>query len=152
MTESELIRIVNELLEETRTGVLATVDADGRPHMRWMTPVLLDEYPGALFALTSPDFPKSVQIESRPKVEWMIQSRLLDRIVNLRGTVRLVDNPSLKASLLEKIGGRLHVLWKVNEDYTRLTVVETVIEEGSFFRSMEGTYEHVTFETSGGAS
>ncbi|MBN2050490.1 MAG: pyridoxamine 5'-phosphate oxidase family protein [Spirochaetales bacterium] len=145
MTEVALISLVHELLEETRAGVLATTDQEGHPHMRWMTPVLMEEYPGVLYALTCPSFPKAIQIESQPAVEWLIQSRLLDRVVHLKGTVRLVDNPSLKSQLIERIGGRLQVLWKIHRDCSDLVAVETLLEEANCFKPMEGIYEHVEF-------
>jgi len=46
MTRNVFPQILYELIGETGAGVLATVDGDGRPHMRWMTPVLSEDQPG----------------------------------------------------------------------------------------------------------
>ena len=46
------------LIQDAKTAAFATVDSDGQPNMRWMTPTLLDDRPGAIYAVTSPDFRK----------------------------------------------------------------------------------------------
>jgi general stress protein 26 len=138
MTRQELLARLSEILEEAGTGLLATVDAEGRPRMRWMTPALLAGRPGALFALTSPRFAKAAQISGQPRVEWMFQSPSLKEIITLRGQVNLLDNPSIRSEVLEKVGPRLRAFWKLNADERDLLVLETVLQEGSRYLPLTG--------------
>ena len=59
MTRGEIMVELDRILDQTKTATLATVDSKGRPHMRWMTPVLLRERTNAVFAVTSRDFTKT---------------------------------------------------------------------------------------------
>jgi general stress protein 26 len=138
MTRQELLARLQALLKETGTGLLATVDAEGRPRMRWMTPALLAGRTGALFALTSPRFAKAGQITGHPQVEWMFQSPSLREVITLRGRVNLVDNPSIRSEVLEAVGPRLRAFWKLNQDERDLLVLETVLEEGSCYTPLSG--------------
>jgi hypothetical protein len=56
--------------------------------------------------------------------------------------VNVVDNPSLKSEVLESIGKRLEVFWRVNRK-TEFLVLETVITEATFFRPLERKKEIV---------
>lgn len=145
MEQHELMYTVEQLLEDSKTGVLATIDKDGNPRMRWMTPIILKGRPGALFAVTSPDFEKIVQLATRPEVEWMIQTRTLTQVVNLRGKINVLDNPSIKAEVMEHLAKKLTVFWKVNTEKTDFIVLETVIQEATYFQPMKGQKEIVRF-------
>ena len=145
MTQAELLQKVDEILEDAKAGVLTTVDEDGRPHVRWMTPTMLRGRQGALFAVTSPRSAKAAQLEKNPCVEWMIQSRSLNEVVNVRGRVNIVDNPALKKEVIEAVGNRLTVFWKVNPGQMEFVVLETIIEEATFFSPMRPEYVKVEF-------
>ena len=144
MTIQEMMTKIRQLLEDSKAGVLATVAEDGYPHMRWMTPVVLDEWPDALFAVTSPSSVKAAQLDKDTKVEWLLQGRTLQEVVTVKGRVNLIDNPSVKATLMEKVGQRLAVFWKINPN-TDSVVLETVIEEASLFIPMRNERHTVTF-------
>ncbi len=146
MDQHEIMYKIEQILEDSRTGILATIDADGKPRMRWMTPAILKGRPDVLFAVTSPDFAKITQLRSHPDVEWMIQSRALDRIVNVRGKINVLDNPSIRSEVMGHLGKRLTVFWKVNIEKTDFIVLETIIEEATYFRPMKGYKATVRFE------
>ena len=145
MTKHELMYKVEQILETTRAGILATLDQDGKPRMRWMTPAILKGRADVLFAVTSPDFHKVAQLEARPEVEWMIQTRDLDQIINLKGKMNVLDNPSIRSEVMESLGKQLTVFWRVHTEKTDFLVLETVIEEATFFRPMKGEKETVYF-------
>jgi general stress protein 26 len=145
MNQNELMYKVEQILNDSNAGILATIDKDGTPRVRWMTPAILKGRLNALFAVTSPEFEKVVQLDSRPEVEWMIQTRALDQIVNLRGKINILDNPSIRSEVMEHLGRKLRVFWKVNTETTEFLVLETVIEEATFFRPMKGYKETVHF-------
>ena len=119
MTKHEVLYKVEQILETTRAGILATLDQDGKPRMRWMTPAILQGRADVLFAVTSPDFEKVVQLATHPDVEWMIQTRALDQIVNLRGKMNILDNPSIRSEVMEHLGKQLTVFWRVNTEKNR---------------------------------
>lgn len=144
MTKNEALNKVEEILEEAKVGILATTGNDGRPHMRWMTPAIVRGRSNVIFTVTAPHFPKVIDLEAHPDVEWMIQTPALDKIVNLKGKMNILDNPTIKAEILEDIGNRLSMFWKVNEKMEFL-VLETVIEEVTYFCPMKGNKETVIF-------
>jgi uncharacterized pyridoxamine 5'-phosphate oxidase family protein len=43
MDQREIMYKVEQLLEDSKTGVLATIEKDGTPRMRWMTPIIKSE-------------------------------------------------------------------------------------------------------------
>ncbi len=133
MEFKEIISALQSLLEESKVGVLTTIDERGYPHSRWMTPVLMPRFPGRLFAVTGSRFGKVRNIEANPKVEWAFQSRTLDRIVSLKGKAFVVDEPELKVEVLEAIGPNLQVFWRINPKAGDLVVLETEIEEATLF-------------------
>lgn len=149
MNIQEMMNKIEFVLEDAKAGVLATVDADGRPHARWMTPVVLAQWPHAVFAVTAPQFPKVLQLDANNQVEWLLQTRALDQIINIRGTINVLDNPSLKAQVMEAIGKKLTVFWKVNKAQTDFVILETVIDEAGWSAPMKGLQEIVVFRQKG---
>jgi len=145
MTKNEIMTEFDIILEEAKTAVLATIDAEGRPHMRWMTPCVLKDRQDSIFALTSPAFAKTKHLEKRPEAQWMIQTPLLDTIITLRGNINLLDNSALKSEIIEVLGPRLTMFWKLNEKADNLIVLETVLEEAMYYKPMHGFKKLVSF-------
>jgi len=145
MTKQEIMSEVDVILEEAKTAVLATADKKGQPHMRWMTPCILKDRKFGLYAVTSPGFEKVKDLQDNAYAEWMIQTPRVDTIVTLRGMINLIENISLRAEVLEAIGPKLSMFWKLNEDQTSLLVLETVIENAMYFKPMLGLKKHVSF-------
>ncbi len=150
MDSRSMLDTVERVLERSRIAVLATVDPEGRPHMRWMTPGLVRGRDRFLYAVTSPEFHKTDEVRGNAAVEWMIQSRSLDEIVTIRGTMRILDNPSVKAEVLEAIGGHLSTFWKMNPDEGKMVVLETEMNEIWYTKPTTGERHTVTLEESDG--
>ncbi len=142
-----MLNAMERVLEVSRIAILATVDADGRPHVRWMTPTVVRGRDGFLYAVTSPDFHKAAEAEENPAVEWLIQTKSLDEILTVRGQISVVDDAAAKAEVLEAIGGNLGVFWKMNPDESKLVVLETEIDEIVQLKPMTG---HRTLTRIGG--
>ena len=145
MNPRELMNRIAAILDAHGTGLLATTDAEGAPHVRWLTPAVLRDRPDAIYALTAPGFAKVAQVRARPRVEWMFQDPSLAEIVTVRGTVSVVDNPSLRAEVLEAVGPRLRTFWSLAKDARDLVVLETAIEEATRYLPMEGRKSVVRF-------
>lgn len=149
MNANQLMTRAETLIEAAKTAVLATVDGEGRPHMRWMSPAFLPKVPGSLFAITTPTSAKALQARENQHVEWMIQDPSLREVIQLRGIMSSVDNPALKSAVQETLGPRLATFWKIHDSDTEYTVLETVLVDGSYFASMDGTVEHVEIRKEG---
>jgi pyridoxamine 5'-phosphate oxidase len=146
MNEIEFTSLLDTLIEDAKTAVLATVDNEGRAHMRWMTPTLLSGRPGAVYAVTSPDFKKIAHLSENPNGTWMFQTRLLNRIATVSGPINVIDNSAMKAEVIEGIGRRLNVFWRVNKDPSKLVILETVIEQAEYFEPMKSVVTRVNFK------
>ena len=144
MKQGDFLFEQEEMIDEVKTGLLATVDSKGRPRMRWMTPAILKDRNGALYAVTSRDFAKREELNEKPQVQWMFQSRSLDKILYVDGKVNVVENSSMLNEVLEVVGPRLRVFWNVNPNETSLVVLETVMEQGAVFLPMKGIKEEAT--------
>ena len=145
MDARELMTRIEAILEAHGTGLLATVDDEGRPHVRWLTPAVLRARHGVVYALTAPRFAKVGQVRANPHVEWMFQTPSLAEVITARGRMNVVDNPSLRAEVQEVIGPRLRTFWKLARDERDLAVLETVIEEATQYLPMEGRKHSVRF-------
>lgn len=147
MKPNQLMMIVDEILNSAKAAVLATIDENGDPCIRWMTPAVLKGRPGTLFTITAPGQDKVCQIKENSRVEWMIQSPSLAKVINLKGKVNVLRNPAIKSEVMENIGDRLTVFWRVNpSQLTDYVVLETVIEEGTYYLPMKGKKETVDFK------
>ena len=138
MDKQSMYAVLDRVLENTKAAVMATVDAESCPRVRWMTPATLRGREGMLYAVTAPGFEKIPQVSSHPKVEWMLQTKDLDEVLTIRGVVEVIDNPRTKAEVLEAIGGNLEIFWHMNQDASDLVVLETVIEEMIYFKPLTG--------------
>ncbi len=143
MNKQELFGVLERMIETSKVAVLATVDKHGRPNMRWMTPTLVQGREGLLYAVTSPKFDKIAHIAVHAHVQWIIQSKALDEILTVNGTMTAIDNPSLKSEVVQSIGPTLAVFWRVNEEASDLVVLETEIEEAVYFKPMKKIKERL---------
>ncbi|MFP4376413.1 MAG: pyridoxamine 5'-phosphate oxidase family protein [Spirochaetales bacterium] len=138
MDSKSILDTLERVIDEVKIAVLATNDGNGQPHMRWMTPSIIRGREGSIFAVTSPEFAKAEQVQENPRVEWMVQSKPLDEIVKARGTLSVIDNPAVKAMVLESIGGHLSTFWKMNPDSGNLIVLETLLDEITYEKPVSG--------------
>jgi len=145
MNSREVMKKVGAIIEAHGTGLLATVDSDGNPRVRWLTPTLLPDSPGAVYAITAPKFAKVLQLRAHRRVEWMFQTPTLDEVISIRGTINVVETPSLRAEVLEVLGPRLNTFWKFARDARDLVVLETVAEEATCLLPMIGRTDVVRF-------
>jgi general stress protein 26 len=138
MDSKSILDTLERVIDEVKIAILATNDGGSQPHMRWMTPSIIQGREGSIFAVTSPDFAKAEQVKKNPRVEWMVQSKPLDEVVKARGTMTIIDNPAVKAMVLEAIGGHLSTFWKMNPDSGNLVVLETALDEITYEKPVSG--------------
>lgn len=137
MKDFDPLRAFKSLIETVRVGILTTIGEDGYPRSRWMTAATIAREHGYLYCVTVAGTRKARDLEKNDKVEWSFQSPALDQVAQLRGRAVCMDNPQLKAEVLEALGSNLENFWRVNPDPRKLIVIETAIEKVRFYKPME---------------
>lgn len=137
MKDQNPLRAFRALLDSVRVGVLCTLSEEGYPHSRWMTATTLPRVPDGFFCVTTAESPKVRELEVCDKVQWSFQSPTLREIITLRGRAIVLNNPGLKAEVLEALGPNLAIFWRINPDPAKLVVIETVIDKAKLFLPME---------------
>lgn len=145
MEKSELMNLSAELLSNSKTAVLSTVSKDG-PRMRWMSPVFLNSDYNHIYAVTSSELGKTTDISENENVQWMLQSKSLDKIITFNGIIRMVEDLSLRNEVIQTIGAQLQTFWTINKDPSTLTVLETEIESAVVFYPVKGQKHLITYK------
>lgn len=145
MTNEELLRELDEVIEDSKTAILATTDMQGKSHTRWMTPIILNYRPGIIFACSMRKTPKIDHIIQNTTVEWMFQTRDLRKVINASGKAFVIENPSLRSELIENAGDRLAAFWKANIGEEDFVIIQTIIECAQYFEPVNGHREFITF-------
>lgn len=145
MKKNEMLHLIEKLIDESGAGILATVGVDGKPHIRWMTPTTMKGRPGVIFAITAPGTAKREHLDKQPAVEWMFQNITLNEVIKVQGTANVLDNPALKSEVIQILGKKLHVFWKINSE-TDFVVLETIVEEATYMKPLTGIKETVKFQ------
>ncbi len=145
MKKHEIINEAIQLLKESGTALISYIGEDEFPKSRWMVPVILSTEGGLIYSITAPDFPKTEALIKNPNTEWCFQNRQLTKIITFQGKTNVVDTPSLKADIIERIGNKLKPFWKQRGDILDYIVLETVIDEGVFLLPMTAEREVVDF-------
>jgi general stress protein 26 len=124
-----VIDLARKLADGTRPGILATVDEQGMPHVRWMATLSLQDWP-LLYTITSPASNKVQHIAHHPSVSWMFSNEEMNVIVNIRGKARITTDAA-----------KMQRVWKMLEDKSKayflsiaadgpgFAVIETEIED-----------------------
>ena len=124
-----VVRLARQLADGNRPGVLATVDREGAPHLRWMATLSLQDFPH-LYALTSPTSRKVEHIHHNPRVSWMFTTDTSSMVINLSGTATLITDKS-----------EVNRIWRLIENKSKcyflsldtvsegVAVIDTVIED-----------------------
>ena len=138
MDAKQFLQKLRVLTGEEFFGVISYTSSDGAPRARWMSPAFIRGVDG-LFAVTSKRFGKALAIDQNPRVHWMFQDKALREVLGVSGRAVLIDNPSLKAQVIEVIGPHLSVFWGQTPDPEDLIVIETQLEQGEYYSTMTQT-------------
>jgi len=124
-----VIKLAKQLGDGSKPGVLATVDADGMPHVRWMSTLSLQEFP-KLYAMTSPASRKLDHIRANPNVTWMFTTEGSSMVVNLSGKATVVTDQSAINRIWRMIDNKSNAFFlSLNTETEGVAVIETVIED-----------------------
>ncbi len=144
MTKKQMINKIDEMIDQTKTGVLTMVTKNGQSHMRWMVPAIIKDRLDSIFTVATPKASFLSPDAYEEGVHWMLQNKNLDEVVHIRGKINVLDHPSIKMEIIEAIGPNLEMFWKINYTDTEFVVLETVIETAVYYKPLKGT-EKVVF-------
>ncbi|TVR73015.1 MAG: pyridoxamine 5'-phosphate oxidase family protein [Spirochaetaceae bacterium] len=140
MESGKLMGALERVLDLSSSAVLSTIGADETPQSRWMVAGMLRGAPGYLYAVTAPLYNKVEEITRNPKVAWLIQSPGFEEVFRISGDAVVVDNPSLKSTVLEALGRDLSTFWSANTGNTELVVIETAITTIDYVKQSTGEH------------
>jgi general stress protein 26 len=102
MTKEEIVRTAQEMTRTNRVFVLATVDEEGRPQVRWIGGCVLDE-PMTLWMATGADSRKLHQIRAHPQAQVMFHAEGYTQVATITGTCEADDSMEPRRRLWEAI-------------------------------------------------
>ena len=95
MTSEEIITAAKELIAADRPFVLATVDQDGGPQVRWMGAFMLQD-PLVCYMAAGGQSRKIEQLKANPRAQLMFQDESFGRVATLSGTAEIVEDIDTK--------------------------------------------------------
>ncbi|MCJ7752899.1 MAG: pyridoxamine 5'-phosphate oxidase family protein [Armatimonadetes bacterium] len=104
MDKTEIVNAALALVSAGRSFVLATVDRDGTPQVRWMGGAHLEE-PFTIYMACGAESRKMGQIASDPRSQLMFQAEDFSRVATLTGTSEVVTEAEAKRRVFEGIAG-----------------------------------------------
>ena len=104
MDKQAVIDAAKDLVRAGRSLVLATVDSDGTPQVRWMGAAHLEE-PFTVYMAAGAVSRKIGQMKSRPQSQLMFQTEDYSRVATLTGMCEVVGDAETKRRVFEGIPG-----------------------------------------------
>jgi general stress protein 26 len=148
MSTNRLMSLIDALIEDAKTAVLATVDGKGAPRLRWITPGCIADRPGYLYIITAREFAKVSHARQHPPASMLLQTRQLDKVLQLQGELAVLENPVIRNATLERVSPMLTAFWKTGSENRELIVLEFRITEAVYYVPMAGTKELIALDGS----
>lgn len=104
MTTEEIVATAREILTSGRAVVLATVDQQGMPQMRWMGGVVVEE-PLTVYLVAGAQSRKMHQIQAHPHAQVLAQDEGFARVVTCSGGAELVQDADVKKRVWDGMPG-----------------------------------------------
>ena len=126
--ESELSKLAEEVVLKCKNAVLATADAEGRPHAAWMTTQVTTDL-AEVTSITAPTSQKVAELRRNPQAEWMFASSSLETIVYLSGFTRVIEGEAAKR-YWDQMPGKAQAYYRKyceTEDYHKFAVIRTEV-------------------------
>lgn len=124
----DVIGLAKSLVNGKHPGILSTVDAEGKPQLRWMATLSFEEFP-IFQSLTSSNSRKVAEIAHSPQVNWMFFNHDMSIVLNLRGTAKVIADPEEIERVKARIAGVDHAYFQNGFLEERgMVIVETTVE------------------------
>ena len=146
MNQNEIMTKIETIVDESKVGLLATTDKKNCPRVRWMTPAILPQRGGSIYAFSDANAMKIQDIMHQGEVKWLFQTHDLKEVVSARGITHVTTNPSIKNEVMDLLVSHLTKLWTLNLSHTETVVLETVITEATYTRPLDNYEITVVFK------
>lgn len=125
----DIVGMAKHLIDGHHPGILSTVDAAGRPHLRWMSTLAFDDFPN-LYTLTSPNSRKLVHLAERPLVSWMFSNEDLSMVLTLSGPAKVLYDKRDRARIWKLVEDKSHAYFLNNfGNKPEYVVLQTTVDE-----------------------
>jgi len=148
MSLQNVIEATRRLIEARFVGVLSTVDQNLAPHSRWMGAVVDGDRLDRLMSVSARGSRKLVQIRDHPKVCWLFSDAHDDEVVQISGTIRLLEDETLAGPVWEHLDqATRNYSMNVLSEAENLWFVglETVVEQVEYMNPAAGLTHPVVY-------
>ena len=134
----EIENRVRRILLESPFAVLTTVDEEGRPHARWMSPIFASGSIKVFHSLAAPRSRKVAHLEKNPNVSWLFTGPAFDEVVALHGTALAESDPLLRAEIWEAMPEKQRAFILKNDDNLDFAIIVTEVRSVEYSRPRRG--------------
>ncbi len=130
VTDADLLVRAVRVVDQAGVGLLATVDAEGRPHARWMSAVSSDRL-RTLHTLSAKETRKMDQLASNPLVCWVFSTSDMTDTVQLMGRMKVHNHGLAAQRVWDELARavRTYAAGPLSDDaHLEMVVLETIIE------------------------
>lgn len=130
LSHTQMMAEVLDIVSHANFGVLASIDDEGRPQIRWMGGAILHEGIRRIYCLTGRHTRKISQLRNRPQVTWMFHDHDFGRVATLHGHAAITDSVLATQNVWDRLlrTGRPYLVSVLGEESSpEMSVIETQI-------------------------
>lgn len=135
-----MMNLLDTILDSNPVGLLATLNNEKWPSMRWMTVGLVRGQEGRVYSLAAMNSEKVSHVNQNNKVSWMFNDKSKNKVIHAYGEAHVLTSPDMISTVIEALGQNLTQFWKVHPDPSELAVIETKIHMIDLFDTTSGTH------------
>jgi general stress protein 26 len=129
---------IRAILIETPFAVLSTASSDGRPYVRWMTPIFATGDLKTFHTLAAPHSRKIEHIHGNPRVSWVFATADHGEVVTIHGTARIDDDPMLRAHVWESMPQKQRSFILQSDENLSFLIITTQVESLEYLLPRKG--------------
>lgn len=130
----EILAQTVEVVNNVRVGLLTTVDADNRPHARWMGIGALVEGVRVIYTISRSGARKLQHLEAHPEVCWVFSEPGYRRVATLHGRAYPDSSPLLRQKVWDHVFDR-HLLYCLQHEECEIIVLTTIVDRVELYLS-----------------
>ncbi len=141
LSDQEILALAMQVVADQFVGSMATVDFDGRPHVRYMGGSPVADGLNKLYTLTGRKTRKIKQLERNPAVSWLFSREGYEEIVTLHGKARVLSAPVVSQQVWDRLAdsARRYVMNVLsNPENVEFVTIETEVESVEYLCPSRG--------------
>ncbi len=146
LSDQEVAARAGRLIREVFFGVFTTVDADGRPHSRYMGAAPMADGLSKLYTFSCRDSMKLLHLQENPHVSWSFADDRYDEAVSLTGRAAIDGSPIITQCVWDRLAdcARQYCMRALGCRHdAEFVVIETQIESVAYLATGEGIVQPV---------